>query len=73
MSRFTMLSHADDADKVVGVPWDYSGLKRRHWDGINSLRYKVVKIVREKLFTRIIVRIDEALVMSLQEKDVLPP
>ena len=78
ISRYTMLYHAYSADKVkmIQVPWDQapfrSGLKTRRWDGLNSLRYKVVRIVKEKLFTRIVVEIDEALVMSLQEKDVFP-
>lgn len=73
ISRYTMLSHAYAPDKVEGVKWDRSGIKRRHWDGINSLRYEVVQIVKEKLFTRVVVKIDEALVMSLDEKDALPP
>ena len=65
-----MLSHKDAADKVVGVKWNpRSGLKRRRWDGLNSLKYEVIDIAKEKLFTRILVRIDEALVMSMTEKD----
>ena len=36
------------------------------WDGLNSLKYRVVNVVRSKLFTRIVVAIDEKEVMALR-------
>ena len=66
LGRFTMLRHENSPDKVVGVKWNQSGNRKgRHkWDGLNSLEYVVVDKVKEKLFTRILVDINETRIMS---------
>ena len=66
LARYTMLGHHKDPTRVDGVKWTHSGRHRQSWDGLNSLDYDLVETERKILFTRILVSIDEARVLSMK-------
>jgi len=68
VARYSMITHKKDTPNPERYKLLNSGVKRMSWDGINSLKYKVIKIDKAKLFTRIIVSINEKEVMKAKGK-----
>ena len=66
-----MLTHKKDKPNPLKNKILDSGHQRFSWDGINSLRYRVVRREEGQLFTRIVVDINEKEVMSLDAKSAL--
>ena len=71
IARYKMLSHKKDKPNPMRIKILKEGRKRFAWDGLNSLRYRVVRSEEGQLFTRIVVSIDQAEVMSLDAKSAL--
>ena len=66
IARYSMITHKKDTPNPDRFRNLREGVKRMGWDGLNSLKYRVVNVVRSKLFTRIVVAIDEKEVMALR-------
>lgn len=68
IARYTMITHKKDTPNPERFTLLNSGVRRMTWDGLNSLKYKVVKISKTRLFTRVVVDINEKEVMAAKGK-----
>ncbi|XP_050392289.1 beta-1,4-N-acetylgalactosaminyltransferase bre-4 [Patella vulgata] len=67
VARYKMMSHAKEAPNPVRGTLLKDGQKRFKIDGLNSLQYEVLQITRRKLFTWILVNINEKAVKDAIE------
>ena len=65
IARYKMLSHTKDKWSPVNDKLMHEGSQRFAWDGLNSLRYRVVRKEEGPLFILIVVDIDQAEIMRL--------
>ena len=68
IARYTMITHKKDVPNPIRHKLLKSGTKRMSWDGLNSLRYEVLKVIKTNLFTRIVVFFNETEIMKFQGK-----
>lgn len=68
VARYSMITHKKDTPNPERFRLLNKGVSRMKWDGLNSLKYRVVNVVRSKLFTRIVVDINEKEVMAVKGK-----
>ena len=68
VARYSMITHKKDTPNPERFRLLDKGVSRMKWDGLNSLKYRVVNVVRSKLFTRIVVDINEKEVMAVKGK-----
>ena len=59
IARYTMLKHVKDKPNPDNLQYLKEGTKRMEEDGLKTLNYKLLGTERQKLFTKIIVSIDE--------------
>ena len=59
IARYTMLKHTKDKPNPDRFKYLKEGTNRMGEDGLNKLSYRVLGIERHKLFTKILVSIDE--------------
>ena len=64
IARYSMITHKKDTPNPNRYKELNGGTRRMSWDGINSLKYKVVKIDKGKLFTRVVVSFDQKEMMK---------
>ena len=64
IARYTMLKHVKDKPNPERFKYLKEGTKRMADDGINKLTYRLLGTERHKLFTKILVSIDEKAVKA---------
>jgi len=64
IARYTMLKHVKDKPNPDRYKYLREGTRRMADDGINKLSYKLIRTERHKLYTKILVSIDEKAVKS---------
>lgn len=73
IARYTMIRHKKDTPNPQRYNIMKGGTARMHLDGLNDLKYHVLKVTRAKLYTRIIVDINQTEVMASAKKQVMQP